>query len=210
MFGSHLLSAACVGLLSVSIAPVYAATTVYSYEGNTFTNFLGPGPWDTTSKVTASITMSSELGPNLNNSFVTPLSWTLSDGVLPITEATATASVFRFSTNAFGDITAWNVDVGEYITGTPSQGDTEHQIVTHYNLVVFDLANDGAVGRLYDATAGWIQVEAGNFSSDPATTQGTWTATVVPIPAAAWLFGSGLIGLIGVARTKKIQMYKMK
>ena len=27
--------------------------------------------------------------------------------------------------------------------------------------------------------------------------------TAVPIPAAVWLFGSGLIGLIGVARQKK-------
>jgi hypothetical protein len=25
---------------------------------------------------------------------------------------------------------------------------------------------------------------------------------VVPVPAAAWLFGSGLLGLIGVARRK--------
>lgn len=28
-------------------------------------------------------------------------------------------------------------------------------------------------------------------------------ATVVPVPAAVWLFGSGLLGLIGVARKKK-------
>ena len=28
-------------------------------------------------------------------------------------------------------------------------------------------------------------------------------STVVPIPAAAWLFGSGLIGMIGIARRKK-------
>jgi hypothetical protein len=27
--------------------------------------------------------------------------------------------------------------------------------------------------------------------------------TSVPVPAAAWLFGSGLLGLIGVARRKK-------
>lgn len=31
---------------------------------------------------------------------------------------------------------------------------------------------------------------------------GTSQTTVVPVPAAAWLFGSGLIGLIGVARRK--------
>ena len=30
-----------------------------------------------------------------------------------------------------------------------------------------------------------------------------WSVTVVPIPAAVWLFGSGLIGLIGIARRKK-------
>ena len=29
------------------------------------------------------------------------------------------------------------------------------------------------------------------------------SVTVVPVPAAVWLFGSGLIGLIGVARRKK-------
>ena len=32
---------------------------------------------------------------------------------------------------------------------------------------------------------------------------GTLTVTPVPVPAAAWLFGSGLLGLIGVARRKK-------
>jgi hypothetical protein len=36
---------------------------------------------------------------------------------------------------------------------------------------------------------------------------GTWRTTVqmtpVPIPAAVWLFGSGLLGLVGIARRKK-------
>jgi len=37
-----------------------------------------------------------------------------------------------------------------------------------------------------------------------AVAAGTWTRTsVIPIPAAVWLFGSGFIGLIGVARRKK-------
>ena len=30
-----------------------------------------------------------------------------------------------------------------------------------------------------------------------------FNTTVVPIPAAAWLFGSGLLGLVGVARRRR-------
>ena len=30
-----------------------------------------------------------------------------------------------------------------------------------------------------------------------------WTDAAVPVPAAVWLFGSGLIGLVGLARRKK-------
>lgn len=36
------------------------------------------------------------------------------------------------------------------------------------------------------------------------TADATTSVSAVPIPAAAWLFGSGLIGLIGLARRKKL------
>lgn len=34
--------------------------------------------------------------------------------------------------------------------------------------------------------------------------QTTITTQVVPVPAAVWLFGSGLIGLVGIARRKRV------
>jgi len=51
---------------------------------------------------------------------------------------------------------------------------------------------------LYDVTA--------NFYVDfllEHTLVDTFTVSAVPVPAAAWLFGSGLIGLVGFARRKK-------
>jgi hypothetical protein len=41
-------------------------------------------------------------------------------------------------------------------------------------------------------------------ASQALDTWAVWTVSAeVPIPAAAWLFGSGLIGLLGIARRKK-------
>ena len=40
-----------------------------------------------------------------------------------------------------------------------------------------------------------------------ATTSFTSSATLVPVPAAVWLFGSGLLGLVGIARRKKADKY---
>jgi hypothetical protein len=36
-----------------------------------------------------------------------------------------------------------------------------------------------------------------------AVRDGDVAASVVPLPAAAWLFGSGLLGLFGVSRRKQ-------
>ena len=54
----------------------------------------------------------------------------------------------------------------------------------------FDIYSDGLVIS-----------NTGNFSVDSMLVAAP--AAVVPVPAAAWLFGSGLIGLVGVARRKK-------
>jgi hypothetical protein len=49
-----------------------------------------------------------------------------------------------------------------------------------------------------------IGVQGTAFYSVPHTGEIVFaTATVVPVPAAVWLFGSGLIGLVGFARRKR-------
>ncbi len=48
----------------------------------------------------------------------------------------------------------------------------------------------------------WTDFQNTLTSALTTTTPGA-TLNAVPVPAAAWLFGSGLIGLIGVARRKK-------
>ena len=60
----------------------------------------------------------------------------------------------------------------------------------------------GIVTRIYIPSAA-----PGATWESTAPTQGpsnvSWSYAVVPIPAAIWLFGSGLIGLIGLARRSK-------
>ena len=70
--------------------------------------------------------------------------------------------------------------------------------------------NEIAVLEVFDCTTGpdicqgvGIPMANGPFTGQIATFAGTGTATVVPVPAAVWLMGSGLLGLVGVARRRK-------
>jgi hypothetical protein len=71
---------------------------------------------------------------------------------------------------------------------------------TSIKTVDLSLANGGNIGNalLFAARAKpGTQGDNDHFKIDSLT-----VTTVVPVPAAAWLFGSGLLGLVGVARRK--------
>jgi hypothetical protein len=59
----------------------------------------------------------------------------------------------------------------------------------------------GATGP--GTNGGGVTMVNGFKGFTPVVNMTTNTAAPVPVPAAAWLFGSGLLGLVGVARRKK-------
>lgn len=78
-------------------------------------------------------------------------------------------------------------------------------------LQVFDCP-DGVGGACVGVDKDWAHAVPGSemangpFTGQHATFKGTTAdvmPTIVPVPAAVWLFGSGLLGLVGVARRKK-------
>jgi len=63
----------------------------------------------------------------------------------------------------------------------------------NFNLSL-SFTNIGQVGAIYPTTL---------IATSNIYIQSSYIFTPVPVPAAVWLFGSGLIGLIGIARRKK-------
>lgn len=113
---------------------------------------------------------------------------------------------------------------GGFATGGTSTFGNENAYVTIYvntldltaalsydqtlNLAYGDCTPGGLMGKTDPKTicmTGWVDESKDNLAG--GTMQGTYpilqTVSAVPVPAAAWLFGSGLIGLIGVARRRK-------
>ena len=68
------------------------------------------------------------------------------------------------------------------------------------NLVDFDYLKDTTTPKFNSNVMSFDNLSVGTLFGD---WEGTVTLQAVPIPAAVWLFGSGLLGLAGIARRKK-------
>jgi MYXO-CTERM domain-containing protein len=171
------------GLALLDLSAAHA-NVILTYTGNDFTGFSvppPPNPYTTADKVTATITLATPLGDNLNFATVTPLAFTLSDGVQTITDAQSIfASRFAYSTNGSGQVTAW--DVAAIL-----------QVSTSFASIVTE--NDPDPGVL-------VFLDAGNqLSGASAQTDnhpGTWTETNVAVPAPP-LSNLAALGVLGLA-----------
>jgi len=91
----------------------------------------------------------------------------------------------------------WNLRLRDTATGTVGQ------LVTDDSLPSIDFYNSFPLGSTPPIPPQAIIFGRAGSAFFVEAEVTTLSAQVVPIPAAVWLFGSGLIGLIGVARRKK-------
>ncbi|MGI9342496.1 MAG: hypothetical protein ACR2QV_06570 [Gammaproteobacteria bacterium] len=208
------------GLLCLSIgligAPAQAALMKYSYSGTDFstntapyTNFsnvaipcdpTGAGPCAITN-ITAEIVIE-DLGANKAFGTIAPVSWSISDGNATITSLDAGwnfPNPLQVSTDGAGVIDSWNFVVWSDTIGQVLTGELQQMRTRDFSGFVDDQtgycqSNDGN-----DCTfSGLARVET--FAPNHV---GSWTVSPVPVPAAAWLFGSAL-GLLGWLRRRDV------
>ena len=122
------------------------------------------------------------------------------------------------SVNAAGDIALdltgrdgmaqfFNTSLGQQPWNAGSTFTSGNQVNAVADYTGSTLANDGSAAIV---SASQVGPAWGFFVNTPYTevfsldfSNATIVASPVPVPAAVWLFGSGLLGLVGVARRKK-------
>jgi len=199
----RLLVVACTCLFPLIFSHTgHAASVLYSYTGNTFdtndtTNTLcAIGASGCFNNITATIELPTALGINQPLSTVAWDAWSISDGLTTITDLTTDFSLsgsLQVGTDNNGDINKWQFIV-QRITGAAQPQD---------ELVYMQTTNSSGQN---DST-GYCRTSSGTSCSYTAVAQvnndpGSWAVSTVPLPAAAWLFGSGLLGLFGLSRRR--------
>lgn len=198
----------CACLLAF-IAPHTAASVVYSYTGNPF---LGPpyttdAPYTDSMFVTATLVLAQPLPSNIGDPWtpqpVTLTAFSISDGIYTITDGVDGAVVSAsFTTDDAGGITNWNFGATA-IFPSATVGVDKVYISSDKSPITDDNFDSASITTCEARGADGSCIRPiGEVRAYSGYILGSWTVTEVPIPAAVWLFGSGLLGLVGAARRK--------
>jgi hypothetical protein len=195
------------------------ASAIYTYTGSAFTvtNVDGPTPpadvYTSTDFVSGTVELSAPLAPNLdvwNSGFLTPLSFSFSDGVNTITNTSATQASFSFGTDALGNIVYWQARLAMF---TPHVGGGTSQSIDALHYPAFAIFSGETRDFAADTLCGPASTSGGcAYFGDPYYTQGaqvrvagTWQlqpSQPVPAPDTATmvLFGTALVGVMARRR----------
>jgi hypothetical protein len=123
--------AVCVYLGCLAANPTSASVS-YSYTGNNYEIAQGIAPlYETSMRVTATLELVTPLQPNMVEADIIPTHFLINDGVNTITEnSDLEEQIFRYSTDAFGTITFWNVSARTALPSPSNVGDQQWEIAT--------------------------------------------------------------------------------
>ena len=221
-YKSLLSRSACASILTLGLLTSANAATLQLDFGLSFGDPLdsdtaapdGSGPWltalfddgDTAGSVTLTLTVAGDVG----GAEVTAVYLNVDDAIggsnLTITPTDESSidpgAIISTGTDAFkADADGWY----DILFDLPPPGSDRFTAgeVLEYNITGLGLLassfNFLSTPDLVDPNGPYLG--AAKFASTGDGSQSDWVG-VVPVPAAVWLFGSGLIGLIGVARRK--------
>lgn len=109
-----------------------------------------------------------------------------------------------FFAEFFSELTGGGVSSAVILGGGPLFPNSDPDVWTTYNYTAFVGADSsGGVTLQFNAACAPIGGCIADYYVDNVTIFADVEVSEVPVPAAAWLFGSALLGLTGIAKRKK-------
>lgn len=210
--------AAGVGFLAFGSTGSYASLTVSNYTFNGLPGIVPPSLPAFVETVQVKYAKVSSSARKLTATYASPVSvfvtpsntYNISDTSYSLTANFNSSNVFQNGNVTIkGKVSSLGINTKQTLMTANltafAKGYGNHLLGFNTANIACHIAINAAAGGCTSAESIYIGVLKGfNFKTDYKS-RGL-ALTSVPVPAAAWLFGSGLLGLVGMARRKRKQV----
>lgn len=185
--------------IAVLLFAVQSKAATFTYSGDQLTGVNGVealgGTWDVTFHIGTFNEVDAVYGLSLPFTFTDLESQALSVGL--ITAMSPLDGILE-PTDVNGCIYFSGCAIVTPYTFMDYDGDTVYERVRGFSVGVNENLGVFSIAYQPDITTAVRDIDFDHIS------YAVWEVSAVPVPAAVWLFGSGLIGLAGFARRKKV------